>query len=266
MDVWTELLHCLANPLCVDNDLARALARAADARSVCPKASASNIKGRLAQVVGLTSDLSIQDFASQLQRRIRGSSQPAAQGTAPPIAQDADRDDEAVDWWRGFVPLAVAKGPPRSGESERGCPKTSVQPKSLATSSAEIPTNGGADQPSCLEEFLPWPLPKRTKCEDNSSNLETFGPPRNSCSRRAAASKTWSEGRNCGSVVRRGPGGGIGSQAQVILSNAYRNCETLPRPTRDALRCHIKPIGRLHGTTFAGKMTSWLSGLSASTE
>ena len=67
--------------------------------------------------------------------------------------------------------------------------------------------------------------------------------------------------------MRRGRhGGSIGSQAQVLLTNAYRNCEKLPREARAALRDHIKPIGGLRRrVTFAVKMTSWLCGVAATT-
>ena len=58
----------------------------------------------------------------------------------------------------------------------------------------------------------------------------------------------------------------MGAQAQLLSMHAYRNCETLPREARAALRGNIKPIGELRRrVTFAAKMTSWLCGVAATT-
>jgi len=168
-----------------------------------------------------------------------------------------------VYWWREFVPAAVAKLPPRRNGDE-GERLSYMQPTHLARARPEVQADGGTDRISCLEEFVPLPPPKRIKYEDGAGILETFVPRRIKSSR--TASRTWSPGRNCGKIVRRGHGGSIGPQAQVLLTNAYRNCETLPRKARAALRDHIKPIGGLRRrVTFAAKMTSWLCGAAATT-
>ena len=70
MDPWAELSTRLEDPLCAENDLALALENAADARASCPDASAANIKGSLAQVVGLTEDRRILDLASRVHGRL----------------------------------------------------------------------------------------------------------------------------------------------------------------------------------------------------
>ena len=265
MDPWAELSNRLVDPLGAENDLALALANAADAPAACPDASAAKIKDSLAHVVGLTSDMRILDLASRVQRRLGKLSQLSTKReTAFRSAQEADRDDVEVDWWRGFVSAAVAKLPPRRNGDE--CERLSyMQPTHLTRAQPEVQADGGTDRRSGLEEFVPLPPPKRIKREDGASNLETFIPRRTKSSR--TASGTWSPGRNCGKLVRRGRhGGSIGPQAQVLLTNAYRNCETLPREARAALRGHIKPIGGLRrSVTFAAKMTSWLCGVAAKT-
>ena len=80
------------------------------------------------------------------------------------------------------------------------------------------------------------------------------------------ASVAWLPGRGCGAFLRRGSGGGVGPQAQVLLTNTYRNCESLPRAARVVLRDHIKPVGKMRRkVTFAAEMTSWVCGVAATT-
>ena len=99
MDPWAELSNRLVDPLVAENDLALALANAADARAACPDASAAKIKDCLAHVVGLTSDRRIFDLASRVQRRLGKLSQlSTGRETAFRSAQEADRDDVDVDW------------------------------------------------------------------------------------------------------------------------------------------------------------------------
>ena len=249
-----------------------ALANAVDARTACPKASAATLKDNLAQVAELTSDALILDLASRLQRRLGRTSQPSAgRETEEHSAQDADRDDSDVDWWRDFVPAAVTKLPPQS----EGRRPTGTEPEHLTTVRPEVQADGGTESPS-------GPSAKRTKREDSAVELETFTPLRTQRedsaadsdletfaplrTRSSTASVAWLPGRHCGAFLRRGPGGGVGPQAQVLLTNTYRNCESLPRAARVVLRDHIKPVGKMRRkVTFAAEMTSWLCGVAATT-
>ena len=168
MDPWAELSNRLVDPLVAENDLALALANAADARAACPDASAANIKDSLTQVVELTEDRLILDLASRVQGRLGDISQlSTGRETAFRSAQEADRDDVEVDWWRGFVPAAVAKLPPRHNGDE-GERLSDMQPTHLARARPEVQADGGTDRLSCLEEFSPLPLPKRIKREDGA--------------------------------------------------------------------------------------------------
>ena len=111
-----------------------------------------------------------------------------------------------------------------------------------------------------METFTPL----RTQREDSAadSDLETFAPLRT----RSSTASAWVPGRQCGAFLRRGPGGSVGPQAQVLLTNTYRNCESLPRAARVVLRDHIKPVGKMRRkVTFAAEMTSWLCGVAATT-
>ena len=94
---------------------------------------------------------------------------------------------------------------------------------------------------SGLEELLGPLLQNTYKCEDGVSNLQKFSSWK---SWRGKCPKPWVQGRNCGAYVRRGLGGGIEKQWQVILINAHSNCHTLLHNVRVVLSDYIKPAPR----------------------
>ena len=175
--------------------------------------------------------------------------------------------------WRAFVPTTRAASPSLNDSDAASCVVATVEDRcddsqrvgASISSTRNTCTESSTRSQAGLERFLPQSAPKRSKTSDGSG-LEIFlSPSPQLLSRRSKASRSWKQGQNCGSWIRRGQRGGIGPQAQTIISNAYRTCDRLPLETRRALRAHMKPIGRSKGITFAGKMTSWLICLPTST-
>ena len=276
MDVWTGLSAALCNPLCDDDELGRVLQKAALARKACPKDCVEALKQELKSVSDFTSNKLIQDLSSSLLQRLNENAAPRARTSHAVnslIAQKVDLEADVTAWWRAFVPTTRAASPSLNDSDVASCVVATVEDRcddsqrvgASISSTRNTCTESSTTSQAGLERFLPQSAPKRSKTSDGSWLEKFLSQSPQLLSRRSKASRSWKQGQNCGSWIRRGQRGGIGPQAQTIISNAYRNCDTLPLETRRALRAHMKPIGRSKGITFAGKMTSWLICLPTST-
>ena len=297
MDPWTNLRTLLANSLYRDNDLAQALSSASHAPTGRPHDLGKDFVDRLTLAMATTSDARVLEFGAQVKKKLQGRGA-TAQSTRLTweVAQDLDGQDAGVSWWQLFGTLTRSTAASESsvgrvpydvtavlavGEHTLEDTARTTNANAVAYLDSEpIVAQLGNEQESFLEVFSALPVKRHRGLEHCAAGcLETFKPLQSASAVRSGGAQGRSAkarksnksqaasppGFAWAPFIHRGPGGAISAQSQGLLTAMHQRIHPLPESVRDAIRPHMKPVGRTEGVGFASKVVSWLSGLSTRT-